>query len=85
MAEPTLDELRALRERVDRQIEKLSGLEPASSDPLVRASDDDQLLRSYRSLSPSEQAALTRDDPEKWHRIISAREREGLRKLFGGL
>ncbi len=82
MAEPTLTELKALREQVVRQIEKL---ELASSDPLSRASDDEELLQAYRSLAPSEQAALTRDDPEKWNRIISAREREGLRKLFGGL
>ncbi len=85
MAEPTLDELRALREQVDRKIEKLSGREPASGDPLMRASEDEELLRSYRQLSPHEQADLARDESEKWARIISAREREGLRKLFGGL
>ncbi len=85
MAEPTLDELRALREQVDRKIEKLSGREPASGDPLMRASEDEELLRYYRQLSPDEQADLARDESEKWDRIISAREREGLRKLFGGL
>ena len=80
MAEPTLGELRALREQVDRQIEQLS-----SGDPLMRASEDEELLRSYRQLSPHEQADLARDESEKWDRIISAREREGLRKLFGGI
>ncbi len=85
MAEPTLSELRALRAQVDRKIEKLSGREPASGDPLMRASEDEELLRSYRQLSPHEQADLARDEGEKWDRIIDAREREGLRKLFGGI
>ena len=85
MAEPTLKELQALRARVDRQIQEISGREPASSDPLVRASEDEELLRSYRQLSPHEQAALTRDSPDRWTRVMEAREREGLRKLFGGI
>ena len=85
MAEPTLKELQALRARVDRQIQEISGREPASSDPLVRASEDEELLRSYRQLSPHEQADLARDEGEKWDRIIDATEREGLRKLFGGI
>ncbi len=108
MSEPTLDELRDVRERtwselrsateateavraakllesIDRQIEKLSGEKPGPSDPLTRAASDGELLEAYRRLSPSEQAALTRDSPDRWTRVMEAREREGLRKLFGGL
>ncbi len=74
-----------LLESIDRQIEKLSGEKPGPTDPLTRAASDGDLLEAYRRLSPNEQAALTRDSPARWQRVMEAREREGLRKLFGGL
>ena len=108
MTEPTLEELRDLRERalshvhaatvaseaaaaaselgtIERAIAKITGEQPGPTDPLTRAASDHELLEGYRRLSPNEQAALTRDSPDRWTRVMEAREREGLRKLFGGL
>lgn len=72
------DEAKALRVEL--------GLEPTTEAPAPTTDDETATLaRRFVEMTPMERIALYRDHPEEHQRILEAVERDGMRKLLGGL
>lgn len=62
------------------------GLAPTSETPATTTEDETATLaRRFVEMTPMERIALYRDHPEEHQRILEAVERDGMRKLLGGL